>query len=70
MPNITIIIIITTLIMLCNFPLFAYTFNKDSYTKQSIEVIDEGYDGLIALVPKVTVSYKYDGKGMKSIFRL
>ena len=56
--------------MLCNFPLFAYTFNKDSYTKQSIEVIDEGYDGLIALVPKVTVSCKYDGKGMKSIFRL
>ena len=68
MPNITIIIIITTLIMLCNFPLFAYTFNKDSYTKQSVEVIDEGYDGLIALVPKITVSYKYEDKEYEEYF--
>lgn len=54
--------------MLCNFPLFAYTFNKDSYTKQSVEVIDEGYDGLIALVPKITVSYKYEDKEYEEHF--
>lgn len=68
MPNITIIIIVATLIMLCNFPLFVYTLNRGSYAKQPVEVLAEGYDGLIALVPKITVSYKYEGKKYEEYF--
>ena len=54
--------------MLCNFPLFAYSLNKDCYAEQSVSVESKGYDGLIALVPKIKVSYDYNGKDYEADF--
>lgn len=68
LPSVTIILIMTTVMMLCNFPLFAHALNSDSYVKVSAEQIKEGYDGLIALVPKFIVSYEYEGDSYEEYF--
>lgn len=67
-PSITIIVFITTLLILCNFPLVVRLFNVSDYTKQSVEVVKEGYDGLFAIIPKVTVSYTYKGTNYEEFF--
>lgn len=68
LPNVTIIIIMTIFMILCNFPLFVHTLSSDAYEKVSAQEKDKGYDGLIALFPKVTVSYKYNDTDYEEYF--
>ena len=61
LPDITIIVIVSTFLILCNFPLFTFLFNPNCYEAQQVKVEKEGYDGLFAILPKITVTYEYDG---------
>ena len=62
LPYITIIMLVTFLMILCNFPLFVYKFHSDAYRLETVTVEKTGYDGLFALIPKAEISYRYKGQ--------
>ena len=68
LPYLTLLVIVISLLVLCNFPLFAYIFNLGAYVKQSVQVVSEGYDGIISLIPKITVSYSYNNVDYEQSF--
>ena len=55
----TVIIFMISILVILNFPNFVYYLNKDDYTSVMAEVHDVSYDGLTALIPKISIGYTY-----------
>lgn len=68
LPYITIAMLIFIVAVWGNFQSFVYNANTDDYTAVDAKITKQSSDGLLALVPKIYVTYEYEGKSYNSSF--
>ena len=62
LPFITVSVLIAFLFGVIYFNNVVYYFGEDSYEALDAEIIEQGYDGLFAIIPRIKVAYKYNKK--------
>ena len=66
MPYITLILLLFTILGVLNFSELTYSLNKYKYDKTYISEVKYSVDGIVAMLPKLKVTYMYRGKRYKN----
>ena len=60
LPFVTVLMFIFFLFGIIYFNNLVYILDKQSYDKVETDIIENGYDGLFAVIPRIKVKYRYN----------